>query len=190
MGSTAFITDSLLQGFIPQIFIETGTFQGQGLADILSRYPNLDAYHSIEINQEFYDTARKRFEHNPKVHIHLGATIDVLPNILVRIPVSASILFWLDAHLPSLTAAGFEGIDLSRDIPLENELKIIKEIRMSAKDLIIADDLRIYQDGPFTSGAWPGRNAYSTNGISFIKEIFDDRHITTSYEDTGYIIIR
>ena len=77
-------------------------------------------------------------------------------------------------------------------LPLETELRIIKKNREHFNDVIIIDDLRIYEDGHFGNGPapLPDRLPRGQRTLDFINELFSDSHtITRIYLDEGYIFI-
>lgn len=118
-----------------EAFIETGTYLGD-TCKIASTIFN--QVHSIELDNQLYLNALNLFKHNNKIHIHLGNSKDVLPNILNNI--HNKILFFLDAHWSEgITAKGPE------ITPILPELKIIKESKI--KDaVILVDDIRYFQE--------------------------------------------
>ena len=77
------------------------------------------------------------------------------------------------------------------EIPLEHELETICKHRgKNSQDVLLIDDLRLYEDGPFGSGSWPGRHEFGTKGIGFIHQLFDETHfITRDFRDEGYLMI-
>ena len=188
MGSISIFQQDQFDTYQPQVFIETGTWKGDGLLSIIQRF-NLAEYHSIELSPLHFSAARDRFAEYPNVFIHQGHTLDILPELLKRLSSYTSILFWLDAHLPEITDEAFGDRSQEVAFPLEKELQIIKETRPTQADVIVADDLRIYEDGPFTIGCAPEVYQSKTRGISFIENLFPDRIITKSFESEGYIFI-
>ena len=75
--------------------IETGTRRGDTLAAL---YGKFDVLHSIELLPDVYEAARQRFRSHPKVHLHLGDSAVVLPQLIAAQTTPA--LFWLDGHHP------------------------------------------------------------------------------------------
>lgn len=77
------------------IFIETGTFYGDGVQSALnSNYKNIT---SIEISQKFYDIGKERFKNNSNVNIVLGDSAVILGDIINKY--DEQITFWLDGHV-------------------------------------------------------------------------------------------
>jgi hypothetical protein len=173
-------------------FVETGTGEGDTL-DYLSKL-NLEEYHSIEINNIIYNRCINRFQNNLNIiKLYNDTSYNGLEIILSNIPKDKNILFWLDAHFPgadsNLSSYSSESNDIIR-IPLESEIKLISQMRQGCKDLIFIDDLRIYEDGPFTNGNWNERKILGGDGIDFIFNNFSSTHdITRNYQDEGYIIL-
>jgi hypothetical protein len=124
-------------------FIETGTLYGDGVDYALEC--GFEKIISIEINETLYQQAKNKYATNPRVQILLGNSPDVLKEILPTI--KEPVLFWLDAHFPGCDAnlASYKSeINLSKKIPLEAELSLIS--KRGNDDVIIADDLWIYED--------------------------------------------
>jgi len=174
-------------------FIETGTGEGDTLAAILQY--GLKEYHSVEINEIIYNKCKQRFHNiSPNLlKLYNNNSYEALKEILFNIPKDKNIIFWLDAHFPGadshLSAYGSEANDSIR-IPLESEIELIANIRKGCKDLIFIDDLRIYEDGPFTNGNWEHRSTLGGNGIDFIYNNFSNTHtVARDYNDEGYILL-
>lgn len=163
-------------------FIETGTWLGGGVAHARG-FGGLKEFHSIDINHHFYEDAKKMFAFDPTVHLYLGHSPDLLPQVLEQLE-DRRILFWLDAHLPEVY-----GTDPSSEevrLPLEKELEIILS-RPRNDDFIIIDDLRIYEEGPYEYGNIPKR---PTPDASFINKMVGDRYdITKAVWQTGFVIL-
>jgi hypothetical protein len=75
-------------------FIETGTYLGDTVQ--LALDAGFEYIHTIEVDQEMYDKCRARFQHNPKVKLWLGDSVDLIPKIVEELKEPAT--FWLDAH--------------------------------------------------------------------------------------------
>ena len=59
-----------------------------------------------------------------------------------------------------------------------------------SNDVIVIDDLRIYEDGPFETGNWDERSKYGGDGIEFIEKLFEDTHyVGRSYNAQGFVIL-
>jgi len=112
-------------------YIETGTYLGFGVKEVLNNY---DSIHSIELSEKWYEYNKMQFEQYPNVHIHLGDSKKKLPELLntFNFPVTV----YLDAHYSGeLTAHGDE------EVPLLFELEALKKRKYD--DIIIIDDCRL-----------------------------------------------
>ncbi len=116
------------------VFIETGTYNGStcSKAAII-----LDEIYSIELDPNFYKNCLDKFKDQPKIHLHLGDSKDVLKTILPSI--NKKILFYLDAHWSGDTIKGEE------NTPILGELKAIKETGIK-NSVILVDDIRHFQN--------------------------------------------
>lgn len=182
------LNENLINKYKITTFIETGTFDGGGLRWVYSN-SKFKNYYSIEINEKYFNNTKPNFP-EPNIHLYLGDTISSLPKILDEIPQNEVILFWLDAHLPEFTDKEFKAQNVNQRIPLKQELEIIKQKRINNHDVIICDDLRIYEDGPFPHGTWSGRFQFGDLGTKFIYETMGAIYnIEKVYQHEGYIHI-
>jgi hypothetical protein len=103
-------------------------------------------------------------------------------------------LFWLDAHFPGADA-GMARYDAAMDedirLPLEKELTIIHECRKNCNDLLIIDDMRVYEDGPYENGNSPVDTLpRNDRNLDFINRLFGRTHISMkTYRNEGYILL-
>ncbi|MBZ5856369.1 hypothetical protein [Flavihumibacter profundi] len=171
-------------------FFETGTWKGDGVA-YANKFPFKKIY-SSEIIPEIAQRARARFSGLDNIEILEGNSTDVfkahLPNI------KGNCIFWLDAHFPGAE----EGINKYNDyedeqvkLPLEEEINQIKSLRKGYTDVILIDDLRIYETGNFASGNMPeGILPPKRRNSLFVNEAFGKTHkIIKSFRDEGYILV-
>lgn len=177
------------------VFFETGTGSGASLKHALDSR-QFEKLYSAEIHRETALSAKRRFGDNPNVTILNSDSIGALSEVLPSIAANARVLFFLDAHFPGEVAKDFEGysstVPGSQSLPLEDELRLIKALRPLSDDLIIVDDLRIYEDGPFENGNLPANFANipdASRHLKFVGEIFGDRSIERDYREEGYILI-
>jgi hypothetical protein len=123
----------LARRFGTRVLVETGTNWGHTVAASLSTF---DAIYSIELLDELYEHARRRFSRNPKVRLRHGDSAQELTRILDEVREPA--LFWLDAHYSGDgTARG------DRDTPIMQELQSISQHHLK-KHVILIDDARLF----------------------------------------------
>lgn len=174
-------------------FFETGTGEGDTLNSLLQY--ELNGYHSVEINEIIYNRCKQKFQNisSDLLKLYNDNSYEAIKRYLPDIPKNENVLFWLDAHFPGADSnLSTYSSERNKDIriPLESEIELIAEIRKGCKDLIFIDDLRIYEDGPFTNGNWEHRPILGGDGIDFIHVNFSDTHdISRIYNDEGYIIL-
>lgn len=189
-----FISDFDLDGIIRKYgihhFFETGTWKGDAVQHALQF--SFRRIFSVEIVSEIAMNAQKKFEEETRVTILEGNSTIALANELPRL--QGSCLFWLDAHFPGADA-GLEEYDAIPDeeirLPLENELQIIHQYRQGSCDIIIIDDLRIYEDGPYENGAAPADTLPKQNrNLDFVNRLFSNSHqFIKSYQKEGYLLL-
>jgi hypothetical protein len=169
---------------------ETGTFFGDGVAYAL-KAPFAKII-SVEIISEIAIRAKSRFVNEEKVTIIEGDSVTALENVLPTI--EGNCLFWLDAHFPGADA-GLTQYDAVKDenmrLPLENELTIIYKYRKNYPDVLLIDDLRLFEEGNYEKGAAPADTLPKFNrNLDLIAELFGKTHTQLkSYADEGYLLL-
>lgn len=112
-------------------YIETGTYLGDGIRNVLGKYEKI---HSIELSEKWFNYNVEQFKNNKEVKIYHGDSKKVLPEILANIHEPVTI--FLDAHYSgSFTEFGEE------ETPLLKELNILKDRKYD--DIIIVNDCRL-----------------------------------------------
>jgi hypothetical protein len=171
-------------------FFETGTWKGDGLA-YAQKYSFKKLY-SSEIISAVAQKAAKRFKYDNRVVIINDKSVDALEKF--NLEIRDNCIYWLDAHFPGAE----EGLndynefnDENLKLPLQKELEIISKRKNVYNDIILIDDLRIYEVGSFESGNLP-ENVLppSMRTIQFVFNLFGDSHdIYKSFKDEGYMYI-
>ena len=126
---------------VRDVFIETGTYQGTTLAAAAKAgYKEL---HSVECLEEMYLKAVSLFADDPKVHLHLGSSPEVLPWIMDG---TKATVFWLDAHYCGGTPADRpSSFDRGHgQCPLLDELKAIMKVAWRVPPYILVDDAKLF----------------------------------------------
>lgn len=117
-------------------FVETGTYVGNTVKNIQPYFKNI---HTIEISKTLYD---RFFREHPKyenVNIHLGDSVQILPNLLKKFNNSQKCVFWLDGHFSHCGTSKGE-----KDVPLLEECKLINTFYKSDVGIILIDDFRLF----------------------------------------------
>lgn len=125
-------TCEVFKKYRKEVFIETGSYRGDGIRNALEA--GFSEIHSIEIAPKYYNFCKERFKNNPKVHLYFENSIDVLPKILSTLTKPAT--FWLDGH--------YSWGDTGRgdtNTPLLKELEIIAQHSIKTH-VILIDDIR------------------------------------------------
>ena len=194
----AFDVSQIIEKTGVKIFVETGTLHGDGVIHA-QQFP-FDEIHSIEIISPLAEAARLKFKDDKRVKIHQGHSGDVLKDIVPVFEHGA--LFWLDAHFPGAdskhSTAGGES-DRDRRVPLEDKIETIAKRVKTHNDVLVIDDLWLYEDGPFETGSFNDWMKIHHNGetreelcgsdASFIDNAFESTHtINRFYKQQGYIV--
>jgi hypothetical protein len=116
------------------IFIETGTYLGDTTNNARNYFKEV---HTIELAPHLYNKAKDRFQTYKNVYVHLGDSIDLLPEILST--VTGKILFWLDGHYSESNDAKGK-----TNTPIMQELEVIKNSNIK-NAVILIDDMRCFQ---------------------------------------------
>lgn len=112
-------------------YIETGTYLGNGIKDVLNNYQYI---HSIELSDKWYNYNVEQFKEHNNVKMYFGDSKKILPELLHSI--TEPITIYLDAHY-----SGGETAFGEEEVPLLYELEILK--KREYDDIIIIDDTRL-----------------------------------------------
>ncbi len=123
------------------IFIETGTFYGQGVA--IALLSGFNKIYSIEIGEFLYRKCLNTFHDflNNKVFLFLGDSPTFLNEILKTI--NEKCIFWLDAHY-----SGEGTAKAYKNNPILDELDSIKKHHINNHTILI-DDVRLFGTDEF-----------------------------------------
>ena len=108
-----------------------------------------DKYEEVHVNSINNIMEKQNHSHIDLLKMDIeGAEIEVLEQILPEI--KGNITFWLDAHFPGADAhmKTYESclnIDADTNLPLEREIELISKRTSSYTDILIVDDLWIYE---------------------------------------------
>lgn len=144
-------------------FVETGTFMGDM---VQAQKKNFKQIISIELGNELYKKAKKRFINDTNVSIVLGDSGKMLPSILKDINNPA--IFWLDGHYSEgITAKG------STDCPIFEELDAILDNKRMNHILLI-DDARCFNGISDYPSIEKISTYISSKNVAFKVEVKDD----------------
>ena len=193
MGNLSrFDLERMIKNYKVSYLFETGTLWGDGVAYAL-QFP-FKKIVSVEIMPSIAEQARKRFSEDQQVAIIETDSVTALKEQLGHL--TGNIVFWLDAHFPGADA-GLEQYDKQAEgkddfrLPLSHEIEIISTLRSGFQDVLIIDDLRIYENGPYQNGnVPPDAMPAGERSIRFVEERFSGTHvIIRSYLDEGYLLL-
>jgi hypothetical protein len=121
--------------------VETGTFKGDMIQGVERHFTEI---HSIELGRELFDEARDRFARLNHIHLYLGDSATMLPEVLKQLRSPA--LFWLDGHYSKgVTARG------SKDTPVVEEVSAICRHNPVSHVVLIDDARRFTGQGDYPS---------------------------------------
>jgi hypothetical protein len=181
----------LIEIFHADTFFETGT--GFGFGVYMARMFPFKNIFSVEILASEVERLRPAFSSDPRVQLFAGRSTDAMAKVLPQI--SGNIIFWLDAHFPGrhqhLATYDAEK-DLDTRLPLEQELALIKQLRPNNRDVILIDDLRIYEKDKFGWGNLSdfGQEAVGKYDSRFLYTMFAETHNAQRYlNHSGYLAL-
>ncbi len=185
-------------------FVETGLENGRSLSwlmklERIAKFISIDIdYRCIEraerLGLEQYDTDEYMTLNDSVTLLH-GASVDMLPTAIEG--AEGNILWWLDAHVPKVggqwldrgAAASQEDV-LERRVafPLEEELEVLMASRDISKDVILVDDMRVYDQGSWRR-IFADRGYGDVGSSDFISRALEPTHIVTKERaDSIYLI--
>lgn len=116
-----------------RVFIETGTYLGEMVYAVKNTF---DKIYSIELSNDLFESARKKFIRYKHITIKNGDSAEVLPEILMH--AKEPCLFWLDGHYSGEDTA--KGV---KETPVMEELKQICDHPVKNHAILI-DDARLF----------------------------------------------
>lgn len=137
------------------IFIETGTCEGASVEKALDA--GYSSIMSVEAHPPLYEKCVEKFRDEPRVELALGRSIDHLARFVQQAGNSPATI-WLDAHVTSEHAAGYDDFlekgtasEYAQQNILLQELQLILEPPSGGRGLhtILIDDIN-----GFTEDAW------------------------------------
>lgn len=175
-----------------RVLVETGT--GDGDAMRYARLFRLEKLYSVEIHPELAKHARAAIGNDPRVEVICDESPAALARILPLIPPSTPILFWLDAHFPGADygLGEYDADDnVDRRMPLARELEVIAKLRHGCDDVLIIDDLRLYEDGQFGQGPCPkeAMPPVELRNTEWLRPFRETHNVRRVYAHTGYLVL-
>ena len=122
---------------IADVFIETGTFQGESLGFACSL--PFQKLISCDVSFQHYENAKNKFKEDKRVFLHHESSYTLLKKI---IDPTKSTTFWLDGHWQNVNNHEIDSSGL--ECPLLEELKQIFSFSWIKKPLILIDDASHY----------------------------------------------
>lgn len=131
------ITPEQLSKYPNPIFIESGTFLGDGTKAALQA--GFSEVHTIELSYKYYEKARRTFRGEPRVRLHFGESPIVLQKLLPTLQTTAT--FWLDAHFSGGITAYGEILN-----PVLYELELISQHPIKTHTILVGE-LHLLKEG-------------------------------------------
>jgi len=154
---------ALAQKYRIRVFLETGTFLGDMVAAVTSDF---DRIYSIELSEDLFNRAVKKFAGYNHVIILHGDSFKVMPEILRHIDVPC--LFWLGRHYSS-----------GNTEKEKREATILKELKQICahpvkNHVILIDDARLFK-GKNDYPTLESLKTFAEKGLSYYKfDVWND----------------
>ena len=153
MGAVHFSIDpqlvELLKQLLPlEVFVETGTFEGEAVQRIR---PYFEEIHSVESSEKYFASASERFRQDQAIHLYLDDSSRLLRQLFPQLR-SRSVLYWFDAHWCEADASAGK----SSQCPLLQELEAMDTL--NSQSVILIDDARLFlcaPPAPHEVSQWP-----------------------------------
>ena len=129
------ITTDKLKQYPNPVFIETGTYRGQGVVAAVEA--GFKTIYSMDIDNINSAKAKKHIGRNTGVHLYAGSSTDILPEIL-KAAAGVRVTFWLDAHPPGR-------LTFDTATPVQQELAVIAKYLADVPGcFVLIDDMRMF----------------------------------------------
>lgn len=115
------------------VLVETGTFYGDTIFALRHAFREI---HSIELASGLHELARGEFGHLRHIHLHLGDSAKLLPQVASSI--EPRTLYWLDGHFCAGPSARAE-----KDTSISEEVAWLLS-RPAREDVVLIDDARLF----------------------------------------------
>lgn len=181
----------LMRDWRCRYLVETGTGAGKNI-DVAAELP-FEQIFSIEGKHAVALQAGLRFSKNQSITIIHGRNERGLAEALDDIPAAAPVLFLLGAHAPGGEFRSFTETDKDgnpRLLPVERLLRLLIGRRDIARDVLLIDDLRIYEDGSWEDGPCPDdqRPAAEYRRAGLFEDLLGGSHrLERLFRRTGYL---
>jgi len=192
MGSLSLIPiGAIRKTFNLTAMVETGSEGGFGIG--IGLRAGYEKIISCDIIEERYEQASKLFENDNRVKVFFGDSRIVLPEMLKEVE-EDNILFWLDAHLPNYSPLkGDRKFTMGEILPLRDEFDIILKNRDCSSDVIIIDDLclydRLYREKGFDLEFFMELEEQRSIPINKIVSLFPDHNWEIINKAEKYLVL-
>jgi hypothetical protein len=148
MGALSFFKlDTIKELYDCKFLVETGTCKGDSIKH--AQPFDFSKIFSIEIHKPLAEKCQKLFQTDDRINILNTDSVTGLKQIGSQL--KGNCVFWLDAHFPG-SDTGYTGyLDEERsslNMPLLKELQFISTRQEAYDDVILIDDLRMFEDIP------------------------------------------
>lgn len=159
------------------MYYESGVGTGTGFK--YAKTFNFKKFFGSEIAQGRLEPLIEEFKNDSTVDLYWGNSIYHLQLVLNENP-NENFLFWLDGHYP---AENYNNGTIEELLPLKKELEII--FNHSGNNVVIIDDLRIYEDADYEGGRLPEWAVGDKTGFNIPDRYNQER----SLQHEGYLIL-
>lgn len=185
----------LVRAYGLDTLVETGTGHGHSVITAL-QVPEITHIVTIEVDYETYHRNTVTFSNEPRVTCLHGDSSVLLPKVAADLTPNRRVLWFLDAHfagsgrlapLPMEVKNG----DVEAAAPVLTEVKALIAYRgaVLANDVIVIDDLCLFEEGPYEVDARELRMSLGQRSLAWM-DLLMTHTIERVYHDGGYLIAR
>jgi len=173
------LNTDILRSHLNPIFIETGTYLGEGVQAALEA--GFERIWTVDLELDKRWEAEQPFPQSPNINFAVGDSALFLADLVPTVDAPAT--FWLDAH-----PTGYFNL-LQPDLPLINELLALSFSPRHFDDIILIDDLRLFNSEDqirltaFIRLLWPDCTIDIIDSSIIPQDIFRIRNIKPKKEN-------
>lgn len=183
-----------------KVCVETGTFKGDGTAVMAKHF---DHVYTIELNEELFNKAVRRFRNTKNVTCLLGDSKVVLRDLIPNLPPSGATFFldahwsgdetvdWANSEFRNSTPTSYTGDEPTSEnqVPLKEELELITKLYPGSALIYIDDMDKFDKHGRGTKNLKFQGEDWSHLTVKTLRKVVQPRLFNWYFPDPGQLII-
>ena len=131
---------------VKEVYIECGTWEGKSVSKASEHF---EICHTIEIIEDVFERAKENLASRKNIHLHLGHSLDVLPEI---VDPDKETTFFLDSHFTWSYEETKDCVEIAgTECPLLEEAEYLSGLNWTVPHMIFVDDWNMFFDSWWTS---------------------------------------